>query len=306
MPLKTVEKTECDVLIIGGGGAGLRASIAASASGADVLMVSKTRIGHATNTYISKGIIASSGWGDSKDTSRVHGMDTLEGGRYLNNPDMVAQFVDMIPSETALLRKWGVAFVSGENNEPSVIKIPGHSFARHIVGKNWKGSDLILPLKQKARDVGVRFEERVFVSSLLVSKGRVFGAACVSEEGRFLAIAAKTIILATGGFGHLYLNTNNAPGITGDGQALASHAGVPLQDMEFVQYYPTALGKRGSRILLYERLLAQEGVILRNSRKEDILQKKGMICPVILVEIGWPKLSCRKSWKTRIRTPALR
>lgn len=279
MPLKAVEKTECDVLVIGGGGAGLRASIAATASGADVLMVSKTRIGHNTNTYISKAIIASSGWGNSNDSSGVHGMDTLKGGRYLNNPEMVAQFVDMIPSETALLREWGVAFVPGGDNRPSVIKIPGHSFARHIVGKNWKGSDLILPLKQKARDIGVRFEERMFVSSLLVSEGRVFGATCVSQNGRFFAIAAKTIVLATGGFGHLYLNTNNVSGITGDGQALASHAGVPLQDMEFVQYYPTALGERGAQIFLYERLLTQEGVILRNSRKEDILKKNGYDMP---------------------------
>jgi len=275
MSFKAVGKKKCDVLIIGGGGAGLRASIAAAASGADVLIVSKTRIGYTTNTYLSKAIIASSGWGDANDTKTVHGLDTLKGGRYLNNPDMVDRFVGMIPSETAKLQEWGVAFCTGEDNRPSVMKIPGHSFARHIAGKNWKGSDLILPLKQKARNSGVRFEERMFVSSLIVSENRVSGATCISEDNRFLAIAAKTVILATGGFGHIYLNTNNAPGITGDGQALAVQAGVTVQDMEFVQYYPTALGKRGSRILLYERLLAQAGVVLRNNSNEDILKKNG-------------------------------
>ena len=210
MLIKSVKKTECDVLIIGGGGAGLRAAIAASASGADVLMVSKTRIGHSTNTYLSKAIIASSGWGDTNDSNGVHGMDTLQVGRYLNKPDTVARFVGLIPSEMALMQEWGVEFVTGRDNRPSVMKIPGHSFARHLVGKNWKGSDLVLPLKQKARDTGVHFEERMFVSSLLVSGRRVFGATCVSKDGSFLAIAAKTIILATGGFGHLYLNTNLA------------------------------------------------------------------------------------------------
>jgi len=277
--IKTIQKTQCDVLIIGGGGAGLRASIAASEEGADVLMVSKTRIGHATNTYISKAIIASSGWGNKNDNSDTHGLDTIQGGRYLNNPDSVAGFVNKIPSEMALMQKWGMELITDEANKPAVTKIPGHSFARHLVGKNWKGSDLILPLMKKAKSAGVRFKERFFVSSLIVSNGRVCGATCISADGRFLFVSAKTIVLATGGFGHVYQNTNNAPGITGDGQALACQAGALLQDMEFVQFYPTALGKRGSRILLYERLLAQEGVILKNSRKEDILKKNGYTMP---------------------------
>ncbi len=275
MSLKTIEKKECDVLIIGGGGAGLRASIAAAASGADVLIVSKTRIGYTSNTYFSKAIIASSGWGDTNDNANVHSMDTLKGGRYLNNPNMVDQFVGIIPSETAKLQEWGVSFCTDEDNRPYVMKIPGHSFARHLAGKNLKGRDLILPLKQKARDSGVRFEERMFVSSLIVSKNKILGATCISEDHHFFAITAKTIVLATGGFGHIYQNTNNAPGITGDGQALAIKAGATVQDMEFVQYYPTALGKRGSRILLYEKLLAQAGVVLRNNRDEDILKKNG-------------------------------
>lgn len=275
MLLKTVKQKECDVLIIGGGGAGLRASIAAADNGADVLVVSKTHIGHATNTYLSKSIIASSGWGDTSDTAHIHRTDTLQGGRYLNNPEMVDCIVKRIPSEMTMLQQWGVSLCTGKDNRPSVVKIPGHSFARHLVGKNWTGSDLVLPLKQKAKSSGVSFEERMFVSSLMVSGGRVVGASCVSEDGCFLAIAAKTIVLATGGFGQLYLNTNNAPGITGDGQVLAVQAGVSVQDMEFIQYYPTALGKKGSRILLYERLLAQEGVLLKNSRGENILKKNG-------------------------------
>lgn len=279
MSVNSAEKTVCDVLVIGGGGAGLRAAIAAASSGADVLMVSKTQIGRATNTYRSKSFISSSGWGDPNDNSGVHSRDTLQGGRYLNNPDMVARFAEIIRSETKLLRKWGVRFGTGEDGRPAVTRFPGHTYARQVFGRNVKGSDLVIPLTRKAKEIGVRFQERTFVSSLMVSGSRVCGATGISKDGRFWSAEAKTIVLATGGFSHVFLNTTNAPGITGDGQALALKAGVALQDMEFVQFYPTALGKRGNHILVYERLLAQDGVVLRNSSGEDILKKNGYHVP---------------------------
>jgi succinate dehydrogenase/fumarate reductase flavoprotein subunit len=232
MSFKKQENTDCDVLIIGSGGAGLRAAIAAASSGADVLMVSKTRIGYATNTYLSKAVIASSGWGDLNDSSNVHSRDTLQGGRYLNNPDMVARITKAIKSETVLLQEWGMEFGADESGRPAVIKVPGHSYARHLHGNNWKGSDLVLPLKRKAIEKGVRFQERIFVSSLMVSDSKICGVTGISEEGKFLAVKAKTVVLATGGFGHVFLNTNNAPGTTGDGHALAFEADAALQDME--------------------------------------------------------------------------
>ena len=279
MTFKTQEDINCDVLIIGGGGAGLRAAIAASSSNIDVLMVSKTRMGHASNTFLSKAIIASSGYGDLNDSSTIHGKDTRQGGRYLNNPDMVAQFTGAIRSETKLLKKWGVKFASDENGRPAVMKVPGHSYARHLYGSNWKGSDIVLPLKQKAIESGVRFLEHIFVSALMVCGSIICGITGISQKGRFLAVRAKTIVLTTGGFGQVFLNTNNAPGITGDGHALAYAAGVPLQDMEFVQFYPTARGKHGSRILLYEKILGQKGVKLKNNNGKDILKKNGYAEP---------------------------
>lgn len=136
-------------MVIGSGGAGLRAAIAAAESGADVLMVSKTRIGYATNTYLSKAIIAASGWGDDKDSSSVHTSDTLEGGRFLNNPDMVARFTHTIRSETALLKEWGAGFGTDKTGKPTIVKIPGHSFSRHLHGRKWQGSDLVMLLKKK-------------------------------------------------------------------------------------------------------------------------------------------------------------
>jgi len=269
------ETTTCDVLVIGSGAAGLRAAIAAAENGCDVLLISKARIGHATNTYLSKAIIASSGWGDPKDTGRIHAVDTLEGGWHLNNPDIVDKFTNLVPKETALLKSWGMKFTVDDKDNPVVIKIPGHTHARHLMGENLRGSDLVLPLKKKARDCGVRFQSKTLVSSLLVSEGRVCGATGISEDGTFFAVEAGAVVIATGGFGHVYQNTNNAPGITGDGQALALSMGVPLQDMEFVQFYPTAHGKRGNRILLYERILGQDGVVLKNSKGQDIVAAHG-------------------------------
>jgi succinate dehydrogenase/fumarate reductase flavoprotein subunit len=209
----------------------------------------------------------------------VHGADTIKGGRYLNNPEMVRQFAKTIREDTKQLQDWGVKFGLDEDENPAVLKIPGHSHARHLFGQNWKGSDLVFPLKQKARKCKVRFYEHCFVSGLLMSDNRVCGAAGITEKGTFRAIQSRTVVLATGGFGQVFLNTNNAPGITGDGQALGYRAGAVLQDMEFVQFYPTAMGRYGSRILLNERLLAQEGVTIKNHAGQDIFAKNGYTNP---------------------------
>lgn len=267
------KRVKCDVLVIGSGGAGLRAAIAAAEAGAIVLMVSKSRIGQVSNTILSKSVIAASGLGSNDDSAIKHGLDTLEGGRYLNDLAIVNRFTEAIQSEVEQLRKWGVEFVSAESVNPKLFKFPGHSQARHVVGKNWLGRDLVRPMLQKALALGVSFEERLFVSKLIAIDNQICGATCISPDGRFVEIVANAVVLATGGFGHLYLNTNNAPDVTGDGHALAGDVGVRLQDMEFVQFYPTTLGKRGRRILLYERLLTQKGVVLRDGQGEDLLRK---------------------------------
>jgi len=272
---KNQETTSCDVLVIGSGGAGLRAAIAAAQEGCDVLILSKARIGRATNTYLSKSVIASSGWGDPSDNAALHSQDTLEGGRQINNPEMVARFTEMIRTETANLQKWGVEYALDPNGGPRVLKVPGHSLARHVSGRHMWGKDLVMPLKNKAAQSGVRFGENTFVSSLLLADGRACGATGIRDDGTFLVVKAEAVVITTGGYGHIYQNTNNAPGITGDGLALALKAGVSLQDMEFVQFYPTACGKRGSRLLLYEQILTQDGAKLKNSGGEDILAVNG-------------------------------
>ena len=178
-------------------------------------------------------------------------------------------------AEIRFLKDCGVQFeMQGES--PPLIKTPGHRYPRHVHGENWIGRDLVMPLRRRARRVDVRFLEHLFVSRLIADEHRVLGATGVTADGRFVSIHAKTVVLATGGYAQIYLNTNNAPAITGDGQALAYHAGVVLKDMEFVQFYPTAAGKWGGRLILYEQLLAQPGVILRDGNGGNILPRHGV------------------------------
>jgi len=281
MKLKSEETFYCDVLVIGGGGAGLRSAIAAKSRGADVLLISKSRVGYSTNTYISKAAIAATGWGTSEDRDIVHLEDTIKGGRFLNDQVMVARVAKQARSEIAFLMECGVRF-GMEKGKPDVIHTPGHRYPRHVYGENWVGSDLVFPLKRRAKEEGVRFIEQAFITRLLADADRITGATAVTTGGRFLTIQAKVVILATGGYAQIFLNTNNVPGITGDGQALCYDLGVPLKDMEFIQFYPTATGKRANRILLYERFLALPEVVLRNRDGEDILARHGFSDPMRL------------------------
>jgi succinate dehydrogenase/fumarate reductase flavoprotein subunit len=278
MRVRSQEKLSCEVLVIGGGGAGLRSAIAARLHNADVILASKTRIGPSSNTYISKAIIAATGWGTPDDDENVHLADTVEGGRFLNDQAMVAKVAQRTHAEISFLKECGVAF-GLHAGKLRVLKTPGHRYSRHVHGANWCGRDLAIPLKRRAKHVGVRFAEHVYVTRLIEKENQICGAAGITPDGRFFAIHAKAVVLATGGFAQIYLNTNNVPGITGDGQALAYDAGIPLKDMEFVQFYPTATGRRGSRLMLYEQLLAQPGVALRNERGENILKRHGIADP---------------------------
>ena len=281
MKLKNEETLYCDVLVVGGGGAGLRSAIAARLRGADVLLISKSRVGYSTNTFISKAAIAATGWGTSEDRDVVHLADTIKGGRFLNDQAMAVKVTEKAHSEIAFLMECGVCF-GMEKGRPDVVHTPGHRYPRHVYGENWIGSDLVFPIKRRAKKEGVRFIEQAFVTRLLATEDRITGATAVTKDGMFLTIQAKAVILATGGYAQIFLNTNNVPGITGDGQALCYDLGVPLKDMEFIQFYPTATGKRGNRILLYERFLVLPKVVLRNRDGEDILGRHGFSDPMRL------------------------
>ena len=281
MRFKESHTIACDVLVIGGGGSGLRAAVEARERGADVLVVSKSRVGYGNNTYISKAAFSATGWGDPQDGSHVHLKDTVIGGRFLNDQKLVALMAEQASSQVPFLEKCGVIFWKKEG-KVRVAKAAGHSFARHVHAERRVGSELILPLKAYAKRIGVRFGDKVFVTKLFSSGGRIAGASGVTENGIFQNFAAQCVILATGGFANVYLHTNNAPGITGDGQALAYELGLPMKDMEFVQFYPTATGKLGRSILLYEVFVLGAGAKLKNAKDEDIIEKHGLRDPMVL------------------------
>ncbi len=270
----------CDVLVIGGGGAGLRSAIEARENGARVIVVSKAKVGYGNNTIMSKAILTSPGWGDSKDTPQVYLKDTVTGGRYINDQKLVQVMANEAGRQPSILEKYGASF-SKTDNKFDLLAIPGHSYARDVQGKNHKGKDYMFPLLSYARKIGVEFVDKVFITKLCTSNNRIAAVTGISEDGTFVSFEVKSVILATGGYSQIYFNTSNTPGINGDGLALAYEAGLPLKDMEFVQYYPTASGKRGSNLLLYEGFLFN-GAVLKNANNENILTKHGLNDPKTL------------------------
>ncbi len=271
----TIVKTE--VLVIGGGGAGLRAAIEARNLGAEVLLVSKARAGYDNNTAISGSLLAAAAsWTEPKDTPEAHFKDTLIAGRFLNDQRLVEVMVEGAEREVRRLQSFGIDFRKKRDSNFRVLHRAGHSYPRHIFGaRRALGIELTKPLRQQAAKLGVQLKERIQITRLLVRNGVMVGALGFNEAGGFFIFQAKAVILATGGAGKIYLRTDNATGSTGDGYALAYKAGAVLQDMEFVQFYPTATGEFGSRIWPYESFLPRGGA-LRNSMGEDILEKGGI------------------------------
>ena len=275
MKFSEIEDINCDVLIIGGGGAALRAAIEAEELGARVAVVSKSRVGYGNNTIISAGIFAATGWGDSQDDHQVHLTDTVKGGRWLNDQALVSLAVKESTAQVSFLEKCGVQFFKKEG-KLSLGHTPGHTHPRHISTVQRGGRGLILPLKEHAENRNIALYSQVFVTRLFVENNQILGAAGISNAGHFMVFRAKTVLLATGGYAHVYQKTNNAVGITGDGHILAFDLGVGLKDMEFVQFYPSSLGKSGGRTILYEAVVVSLGARFKNAQGEDILEKYGM------------------------------
>ncbi|MBE9574066.1 MAG: FAD-binding protein [Proteobacteria bacterium] len=282
MTLTNFDIFSCDVLVIGGGGAGLRAAIEARERGADVTIVSKSRVGFGNNTFISKGTFAvTTGLGDSSDNPYVHTKDSVIGGRFINDQRLVKVVTQESGDQIDFLEKCGVKFFKRQG-KIRLTHTPGHSYPRHVQGEHQAGRDLIVPLREYATKIGVRFAERVFITRLFTFRGQISVATGINQDGRFLTFSANCMILATGGFAQVYLHNNNAAGMTGDGHVLAFELGIPLKDMEFVQFYPTALGALGRRLFLYEAFVFEAGAMLRNAQGDDIISKYGLKDPMAM------------------------
>jgi fumarate reductase (CoM/CoB) subunit A len=263
-----------DVLVIGGGAAGLRAAIQVRKHGLRVLLVSESRVGFRNNTAISGAVFAAAGTGREADSPEVHFNDMITGGRFINDQRMVEVITQGAMQQVRDLIGFGVNFRRCDE-ELYVRHMFGHRYPRHVCGDTFMGTSITRPMREYALKMGVQFLEGILITKLMMTGGRAAGAFGMNAKGEGVAFKAKSTILATGGAGQLYLRTNNASRITGDGYALAYDIGATLRDMEFVQFYPAAWGKNGTMLCSYERFLDRGGII-RNVLGEDILRKHGI------------------------------
>ncbi len=268
-------KYSTDVLIIGGGLAGLCAAISAASDFSRVMIVTKTLVGGANTTSMAAGILSAvSPDGDPGDSIRLHLDDTLRGGAHLNDRILAEVMVKDIPKYFNRLRKLGVEFVE-DNGKPRASFIAGHSKPRSYFMKG-KALHLQEALKGAAAAGGVEFLERTLITHLVKEGERVVGA--VGYNGsEIVAIKAGATIIATGGPGELYSRTLMPAGSTGYGSSLGFRAGVELIDMEFVQFYPTMVWEGGlPKIFIeYTSLLKHGGDVL-DADGQSIFRKEGI------------------------------
>jgi succinate dehydrogenase / fumarate reductase, flavoprotein subunit len=269
------ETHEHDVLIIGAGGAGLRAAVEALAHGANVGIVCKSLLGKAHTVMAEGGIAAAMANVDASDDWRTHFGDTMRGGKFLNNWRMAQLHAQEAPDRVRELEQWGALFDRTEDGRILQRAFGGHSFKRLCHVGDRTGLEMIRTLQDRGVQMGIDVYMECTVTRLLTDNGRVSGAfAYWRENGRFVVFKAKSIVLATGGIGKAYPITSNSWEYTGDGMALAYEAGAELMDMEFVQFHPTGMvWPPGVQGLLVTEAVRGEGGILRNKNGERFMEK---------------------------------
>jgi succinate dehydrogenase / fumarate reductase flavoprotein subunit len=261
------ETVDHDVLVIGAGGAGLRAAIAAAAEGVRVGLVCKSLLGKAHTVMAEGGAAAAMGNVDDRDSWKVHFADTMRGGQYLNNWRMAELHAQEAPDRVRELEAWGALFDRTPDGRILQRNFGGHRYPRLAHVGDRTGLEMIRTLQDHGIHRGIDVHMEVTVLTLLMDGGRVAGAfAYDRERGRFRAFRAGAVVIATGGIGRAYSITSNSWEYTGDGQALAYQAGADLVDMEFVQFHPTGMvwppSVRG--ILVTEGVRGEGGVLLNS------------------------------------------
>ena len=254
-----------DVLVIGAGGAGLRAAIEASAVGVSVGVVTKSLLGKAHTVMAEGGVAAAMGNVDDRDNWRVHFADTMRGGQYLNNPRMAELHAQQAPDRVRELEAWGALFDRTKDGKILQRNFGGHRYPRLAHVGDRTGLELIRTLQDHGIHRGIDFYAEFTILTLLKEDGRIVGAFGYDRErGRFKLFHAKAVVLCTGGIGRAYSVTSNSWEYTGDGQALAYHAGADLMDMEFVQFHPTGMVWPPSvkGILVTEGVRGEGGILL--------------------------------------------
>jgi succinate dehydrogenase / fumarate reductase flavoprotein subunit len=261
------ETVEHDVLVIGAGGAGLRAAIEASAAGVRVGLVCKSLLGKAHTVMAEGGIAAALANVDERDNWKVHFADTMRGGQYVNQWRMAELHAKEAPDRVRELEAWGAVFDRTKDGRILQRHFGGHKYPRLAHVGDRTGLEMIRTLQDHGVHQGIDVYMEHTVLSLLKDVDRVVGAfGYERERGRFKIFRAKAVVLATGGIGRAYKITSNSWEYTGDGHALAYDAGADLIDMEFVQFHPTGMVWPPSvmGILVTEGVRGEGGILTNN------------------------------------------
>jgi succinate dehydrogenase / fumarate reductase flavoprotein subunit len=266
-PTGTITTHDHDVLVVGAGGAGLRAAIGAAAAGVKVGLVCKSLLGKAHTVMAEGGMAAALANVDERDSWRVHFADTMRGGQYLNNPRMVELHAKQAPERVKELEAWGALFDRTRDGRILQRNFGGHAYPRLAHVGDRTGLEMIRTLQDHGIHQGIDVHMECTIVRLLKDGERVVGAFGYDRErGRFRLFRAKAIVLATGGIGRAFKITSNSWEYTGDGHALAYDAGAELKDMEFVQFHPTGMVWPPSvRGILVTEGVRGEGGVLKNS-----------------------------------------
>ena len=259
------QRHEHDVLVIGAGGAGLRAAIEAAHEGASVGLVCKSLLGKAHTVMAEGGVAAALANVDDRDNWQVHFADTMRGGQYLNNWRMAELHAKEAPDRVKELEAWGAVFDRTPDGRILQRNFGGHKYPRLAHVGDRTGLEMIRTLQDYAIHQPIDVHMECTIVSLLKDGNRIAGAIGYDRErGRFKLFGAKAIVLATGGIGRAYSVTSTSWEYTADGHALAYNAGASLQDMEFVQFHPTGMvwppSVRG--ILVTEGVRGEGGILV--------------------------------------------
>ncbi|MGB0101245.1 MAG: fumarate reductase/succinate dehydrogenase flavoprotein subunit [Nocardioides sp.] len=262
-----MERHQYDVVVVGAGGAGLRAAIAAHEAGARTAVLCKSLLGKAHTVMAEGGIAAAMGNRWPEDNWEVHFRDTMRGGKMLNNWRMAQLHAQEAPERVQELEDWGALFDRTDDGLISQRDFGGHKYARLAHVGDRTGLEMIRTLQQRTVQLGIDVFMEFTVTELMKDEERVSGAfGYWRESGRFVLFEAPTVILATGGIGKSFKVTSNSWEYTGDGHALAMRAGASLINMEFVQFHPTGMVWPPSvKGLLVTESVRGDGGILKNS-----------------------------------------